>query len=135
MDIEDLLDLFPTVDHSLNEYERIIANTEWVGDCLMYMGYRGTSGYGRIACGPKGRRGEARTHQVVWKHHHGPIPEGHVVRHKCDNPPCINIEHLETGTPADNTQDMMDRGRHYTGKGPRSVPWVNHLDYERRIIT
>jgi len=41
-----------------------------------------------------------------------PIPDGHVVRHRCDNPPCINPEHLITGTQGQNIQDMIDRGRH-----------------------
>lgn len=39
------------------------------------------------------------------------IPEGMVVRHKCDNPRCINIKHLELGTMKQNTQDCIARGR------------------------
>jgi transposase len=41
----------------------------------------------------------------------GKIPKGFVIRHKCDNPKCINIDHLEIGTQKDNVQDMMKRGR------------------------
>lgn len=42
---------------------------------------------------------------------HGAIPAGMVVRHKCDNPSCINPDHLEIGTQADNMQDKKMRGK------------------------
>ena len=43
--------------------------------------------------------------------------EGVVIRHTCDNPPCINPEHLLAGTHADNTDDMMQRGRQKPARG------------------
>lgn len=69
---------------------------------------------------PKDKRGYAKfkrfgknwkVHRFVYFTHHGEIPEGMVIRHKCDNPSCINIEHLEIGTVADNVRDMVSRGR------------------------
>ena len=39
----------------------------------------------------------------------GEIPKGMVIRHKCDNPNCCNIEHLEIGTQKDNIEDMIKR--------------------------
>ncbi len=51
-------------------------------------------------------------HRQVWAEVNGPIPAGMMVRHTCDNPPCININHLLIGTQTDNMRDMMERGRH-----------------------
>lgn len=47
----------------------------------------------------------------------GPIPEGFVIRHSCDNRACINIEHLSIGSIADNNRDRKDRGRNANKKG------------------
>lgn len=52
-----------------------------------------------------------RLHRIVYEHYHGKIPEGHVIRHTCDNPKCINPLHLTIGTQADNMSDMKERGR------------------------
>ena len=50
-------------------------------------------------------------HRWIWEQHHGTIPKGLVVRHKCDNKNCINIDHLELGTHKDNIQDKVLRDR------------------------
>lgn len=52
-----------------------------------------------------------KCHQVVWEHHNGPVPDGKVIRHKCDNMRCARPDHLELGTVADNVQDAVKRGR------------------------
>ncbi len=58
--------------------------------------------------------------RYVWKLRFGPIPEGMLVCHHCDNPKCINPEHLFLGTRKDNTQDMLKKGRdNCWGKGAR----------------
>lgn len=60
-----------------------------------------------------GRYGQKwRVTRLVWTEKKGPIPMGLSVLHTCDNPKCIKLEHLFLGTEADNTQDMMRKGRH-----------------------
>lgn len=52
-------------------------------------------------------------HRWAYEELVGPIPEGMYVIHSCDNPPCINPNHLRVGSAQDNTDDMVDRGRGY----------------------
>lgn len=50
-------------------------------------------------------------HRAAWECHNGPIPNGLCICHKCDNPPCINIEHLFIGAQKDNMADCSIKGR------------------------
>ena len=50
-------------------------------------------------------------HRLAWEEAHGEIPAGMHVLHKCDNPACINIEHLFLGTHKNNMDDRDKKGR------------------------
>lgn len=91
--------------------------------CIEWKGAKKNEGYGYIKRNGK----NVFAHRLVYEETYGPIPEGMVVRHSCDNPPCVNINHLTLGTQADNIRDMHQRGRarHPTGEdhGRSKLTW------------
>ena len=72
--------------------------------CWIWLGAWNHAGYGTLS-----RKGSA--HRFFYQHHKGPIPEGLLIRHKCDTPACVNPDHLEPGTHKDNSNDRIVRGR------------------------
>lgn len=76
-------------------------------------GKQSTFGYGMISLDRK--RGTT-AHRVSWMLFRGPIPEGMFVCHKCDNPPCVNPDHLFLGTQQDNMTDKVRKNRHLPGE-------------------
>ena len=75
--------------------------------CWLWQGYVNRRGYGRLS-----HQGESSyAHRVAWELTHDAIPPGMVVRHACDNPPCVNPAHLLLGSQADNMRDKKERGR------------------------
>lgn len=82
-------------------------------ECWVWLGAKRCGGYGQVLA-----RGKKRgAHRESYEAENGEgCAEGLVVRHKCDNPPCVNPDHLEIGTVADNNRDMTDRGRRAKGE-------------------
>ena len=78
--------------------------------CDEWEGYKSTGKYGGYGMLYLGSR-MYMAHRLIWEQEHGAIPPGLVVMHSCDNPPCINIEHLSIGTPGDNVRDASAKGR------------------------
>lgn len=76
--------------------------------CIEWQGYKMPFGHGQIMLENKK---VTTTHRAAWILEYGEIPDGLMVRHKCDNPPCVNIEHLELGTAKDNMEDAVNRNR------------------------
>jgi hypothetical protein len=78
--------------------------------CWVWTRARTGFGYGKIGRGLRERR-TIDAHRLSWEIHHGPVPPGLHVLHKCDNPPCVRPEHLFTGTRSDNMSDAESKGR------------------------
>lgn len=70
-----------------------------------------SSGYGKFTFRVNGRDRVVYAHRYAWELINGPIPPHLVVRHRCDNGPCVNPDHLVLGTQRDNIQDSIDRKR------------------------
>jgi len=86
--------------------------------CWEWQGHRRGGRYGSISWGSK--RAQRSTHRVAYELTYGPIPAGMFVMHKCDNPPCCRPDHLALGTPAENSADMVQKGRSVRGeRNPR----------------
>jgi HNH endonuclease len=82
-------------------------------ECWPWMASRMPFGHGQFYFDGRVRL----AHRVTFLIRHGHWPEP-CARHTCDNPPCCNPAHIIAGTKADNTADMMLRGRHSSGERP-----------------
>ena len=80
-------------------------------ECWPWKGAHFASGCGKIRVGGRAGRDVPAT-QVSWSIGRGvPWPIGMEACHRCDNPPCVNPDHIFPGTHADNMADMRAKGR------------------------
>ncbi len=111
----------------MNLRERFEAKFYVTPGCWIWTGSKAGNGYGQIW--KDGRL--ARVNRVSYELYIGPIPDGLVVRHKCDVRLCVNPDHLEVGTHADNARDMIERGRHFSPhRGKTHCKWGHEFTEE-----
>lgn len=90
------------VPHILWKRSKIVEN-----GCREWIGGKDEDGYGLFKVHTK----SVRAHRKSYELFHGPIPDGLVVMHSCDNPSCILPSHLSVGTYKQNTQDAVSKNR------------------------
>ena len=81
-------------------------------ECWNWKSSKYQSGYGRIMFNYI----VYRAHVLSYLLYKGNIKKGLLVCHKCDNPKCVNPDHLFLGTPKDNIQDCIQKGRFTSGR-------------------
>lgn len=95
--------------------------------CWEWSGATSHGGYGVFRLNRK----NIGAHRISYEHSYGSIPSGLYVCHRCDNPPCVNPEHLYLGTPSENAREMRSKGRYgiHGGKYTKS----KHKCVERSV--
>jgi len=106
----------------------ILGNTYIVEStgCMIWKGTKHSGGYGYYPL-----FGEQMVHRVVFMLTHGKIPNSYFICHRCDNPPCVNPDHLFLGSPKDNAQDALKKNRMKCGSSIYKSPKENRVILSR----
>lgn len=92
--------------------ERFLAKVDKSGECWLWTGCLDKDGYGKFRIKKK----IFRTHRISYELYVEPIPDGLYVCHHCDNPSCVNPDHLFVGTSKDNMRDMISKSHNRKGQ-------------------
>lgn len=90
--------------------ERFDRAVDKSGACWVWKNARTPDGYGRFR-----GFGERLAHRAAFARFKGPVPKDRDVLHSCDNPWCVNPEHLSLGSNAENHRQKAERGRAASG--------------------
>lgn len=116
---------------SKKDLQRFWSNIDTTGgmfECWLWTASTAAEGYGYIWWGSR----REYTHRISYTIHHGPIPEGLHILHRCDNPRCVNPTHLWAGSHKQNMHDKMHKGRSGTAKVTREIALEIRKQYASR---
>jgi hypothetical protein len=109
--------------------EDFLARVKKTSGCWIWTGGLNKAGYGTVKIFNKPKL----AHRVSYEIHVGNLPVKILVCHKCDNPPCVNPDHLFLGTHRDNAFDSMKKGRFSINKRRGSKSHLSRLT-ESQVI-
>ena len=125
---------FYSTKTALERFLLYISESSHPNGCWIWEGMKSHNGYGRFRI-----RGGKRipAHRYSYELFKGKIKSGLLVCHSCDNPPCVNPEHLWMGTQKQNIDDMIKKKRGGFGSGvdPNSVPKLKGTAHPRAKLT
>lgn len=111
---KEILDLSEADERLRNRFWSKVARSPVADGCWEWTAYRTPYGYGQFTLA-KGHF--VLAHNVAFAMTQGQILPGQVIRHRCDNPPCVRPEHLLIGSQRDNALDSVERGRARRSRG------------------
>lgn len=104
--------MFMTKDIFSNYY-----SPEPMSGCWIWVNSRDKNGYGQFGKPVRTKNGSSRkAHRISWMLYNQGIDDGFLVCHHCDNPSCVNPDHLFVGSQKQNLADCSRKGRTLTGE-------------------
>jgi DNA-binding XRE family transcriptional regulator len=106
-------------NHTLRRRFELKCGVSDARGCIPWLATKTSKGYGILQVAGAGST-KTVAHRIAWVLRHGDLAPEVLVLHRCDNPSCVNADHLFLGSAKHNTEDMVAKGRHSWRNG---TPW------------